>query len=117
MIIIKSGSAPLVDKVYTTGMLKKKNKSIGEVVAVGSAIAGAALGAAAVMLSDEKNQKKIKKTIDGISQDAVALGKNIKKRADEFKNSAKKEEKDIKKAVKKATKKAPATKSTSAVKK
>lgn len=75
--------------------MKKKNKSFGDVVAVGSALAGAALGAAAVMLSDKKNQEKIKKTIDGISHDAVVIGKKIKKKADEFAKKTEKSEKEI----------------------
>lgn len=106
-------------KEYNAHMAKKK-RSIGEAVAVGSALAGAALGAAAVILSDKKNQKKIKKTIDGISHDAVVLGKNIKKRAVEFKTTAKKNEKTVSKAakpaVKKAVKKATTTTSTSTTK-
>jgi len=83
--------------------MKKKNKSIGQAVAVGSALAGAALGAAAVILSDKKNQEKIKKTIDEISHDAVKMGKNIKRKADEFtKNTTKNQKQTVKKVVKKA---------------
>jgi len=37
--------------------MRKKNKSLGGVIAAGSALAGAALGAAAVILSDKKNKK------------------------------------------------------------
>ncbi len=70
---------------------KKKNKTFGEAVAVGSALAGAALGAAAVMLSDKKNQAKIKKTVDGMSKDAMKMGKNIKNEAEKFMKSTKKE--------------------------
>ena len=90
--------------------LKKKNKSFGEAIAVGSALAGAALGAAAVMLSDKKNQAKIKKTVDGMSKDAMEMGKNIKKEAEKFMQSAKKEEKKIEKTVAKATAKPVAKK-------
>ncbi|OIP57723.1 MAG: hypothetical protein COX79_00725 [Candidatus Levybacteria bacterium CG_4_10_14_0_2_um_filter_36_16] len=64
--------------------MRKKNKSLGGVIAAGSALAGAALGAAAVILSDKKNQEKIKKTVDDISREAVVIGKNIKKKAEEF---------------------------------
>lgn len=85
--------------------MKKKNKSFGEAVAVGSALAGAALGAAAVMFSDKKNQEKIKKTIDGISREAVVIGKNIKKKAAEFTKSTQKNEKQMEKTVKKVIKK------------
>ncbi len=64
----------------------KRKKTIGEAVVVGATLAGAALGAAAVLLSDKKNQKKIKKTVDEISSEAVELGKNVKKKMDEFVN-------------------------------
>lgn len=86
----------------------KKNKSFGQAVAAGSALAGAALGAAAVILSDKKNQAKIKKTVDDISHEAVVIGKKIKKKADEFnkKNKKKKNEKVVKPVVKKTVKKA-----------
>lgn len=78
--------------------MKKKNKTFGEAVVAGSAIAGAALGAAAVFLSDKKNQEKIKKTVDEVSEEAVKIGKNVKKKVEEFtKNAAKKEEKVVKK--------------------
>lgn len=98
--------------------MKKKNKSFGEAVAVGSALAGAALGAAAVVLSDKKNQQKLKKTIDGLSHDAVQLGRDIKKKADEFRKPAKPTatvkpastvKKTIKKTIKKSSPKIPAT--------
>lgn len=79
--------------------MRKKNKSFGGAVAVGTAIAGAALGAAAVVLSDKRNQKKIKKTIDEISHDAQEFGRNIKKKADEFTKNANKNEKKAKKTV------------------
>lgn len=98
--------------------MKKKDKSLGDAVVVGSALAGAALGAAAVMLSDKKNQEKIKKTVDGISQEAVALGKNIKKKATDL---ARKRKKTARKPVrkikvrKKVTKKSPSVKSSSTV--
>lgn len=78
--------------------MKKKNKSLGEAVAVGSALAGAALGAAAVLLSDKKNQEKLKKSIDEFSEEAVALGKSVKKKVDEMRN--RKEEKKVVKKVK-----------------
>jgi len=81
---------------------------MGEAVAVGSAIAGAALGAAAVYLSDKKNQEKIKKTIDEVSDEAVKIGKNIRKKAEEYKIISKKDEKKVKKTVivaRKSTKK------------
>lgn len=82
--------------------MKKKNKSFGEVIAVGSALAGAALGAAAVLLSDKKNQDKIKKTVDDISSEAVKIGKSVKKKVDEFSNlgasSAKKPVSKVEKA-------------------
>lgn len=89
-------------------MHKKKKQSMGEAVAVGSAIAGAALGAAAVYLSDKKNQEKIKKTIDEVSDEAVKIGKNIRKKAEEYKIISKKDEKKVKKTVivaRKSTKK------------
>lgn len=90
--------------------MKKKNNSLGGVLAAGSALAGAALGAAAVMLSDKKNQEKIKKTIDDISHEAVVIGKNIKKKADEFTKATKKKKGKVVRSanlgqVKKATKK------------
>lgn len=81
--------------------MQKKKKSFGEAIAVGSAIAGAALGAAAVLLSDKKNQDKIKKTVDELSDEAVKIGKNVKKRVEEFTNSpAKPAKEEVKKAVK-----------------
>ncbi len=70
-------------------MGKKKN-TLGEAVVVGATLAGAALGAAAVMLSDKKNQKKIKKTVDDISSDAVELGKTVKKKVEEYVGTASK---------------------------
>lgn len=97
--------------------VKKKNKSFGERVAVGSALAGAALGAAAVVLSDKKNQQKIKKTIDEISHNAVEIGKNIKKKADEFTKTSLENEKKTEKTLKKVVKKAAAKKSASPAKK
>lgn len=81
-------------------MGKKNKKSLGEAVAVGSALAGAALGAAAVLLSDKKNQEKIKKTIEEFSHDAAELGKTVKKKVEELKKTAKKEEKKPVKKVK-----------------
>lgn len=83
--------------------MKKKNKSFGEALAVGSALAGAALGAAAVILSDKKNQEKIKKTVDDLSDEAVKIGKSVKSKVDEF---AKKT------STKVTAKKAPAKKAT-----
>ncbi len=77
--------------------VKKNKKSLGEAVAVGSALAGAALGAAAVLLSDKKNQEKIKKTIDEFSRDASKLGKTVKKKVEEFKKTTKNERKAVKK--------------------
>ena len=103
--------------------MKKKNKSFGQAVAAGSALAGAALGAAAVILSDKKNQAKIKKTVDDISHEAIVIGKRIKKKADEFtKNSKKKKTGKVVRSassgqVKKVVNKAPAKKSTPASKK
>lgn len=86
--------------------MKKNTKSFGGAVAAGSALAGAALGAAAVVLSDKKNQQKIKRTIDDISHDAVQLGKDIKKKADTFRKGTKKVEKKVeRKATKKASSK------------
>lgn len=82
--------------------MNKKKNSLGDALVVGTALAGAALGAAAVMLSDKKNQEKIKKTVDGISDEAVKLGKNIKKKADEM---TQKNEKIIAKAKKEAVEK------------
>lgn len=71
--------------------MSKNKKTIGGVLAAGAALTGAALGAAAVMLSDKKNQAKIKNTIDEISHDAVELGKSIKNKAETLaKNSQKK---------------------------
>lgn len=67
--------------------MKKKNKTLGEALVVGSAIAGAALGAAAVFLSDKKNQDKIKKTVDEVSDEAVKIGKSVKKKVEELTNS------------------------------
>lgn len=87
--------------------MKKKNKSFGEAVAVGSALAGAALGAAAVLLSDKKNQEKLRKTIDEFSHEAVVLGKSVKKKVNEFKKTT---QKDEKKTVKKVVKAVEATK-------
>lgn len=84
--------------------MKKKNRSFGGAVAAGSALAGAALGAAAVVLSDKKNQEKIKKTIDDISHDAVVMGKSLKKKAGELRNAAQKNKKKTKKAVKPVSK-------------
>lgn len=84
---------------------KNKNKTLGEAVVVGAAITGAAIGAAAVILSDKKNQKKIQKTVDEISHDAVKLGKNIKKRAEEFKKTVQ-DKKNAKLVVKETLKKA-----------
>ncbi|MDO8269091.1 MAG: hypothetical protein Q7T54_00265 [Candidatus Levybacteria bacterium] len=81
--------------------MNKKNKSFGEAIAVGSALAGAALGAAAVLLSDKKNQDKIKKTVDDLSDEAVKIGKSVKKKVEEFTNTeAKPAKKEVKKAVK-----------------
>lgn len=70
-------------------MSKKKNSSLGTAIAAGSALVGAALGAAAVLLSDKKNQDKIKNTVDEVAKDAVVLGKNLKKKAVEFKKEVK----------------------------
>jgi len=82
--------------------MKKKNKSLGEAIAIGSAIAGAALGAAAVLLSDKKNQDKIKKTIDNVSKEASEIRINVKRKIDEITNNKKAEKiKVVKKAVKK----------------
>jgi len=86
---------------------KKNKKSLGEAVAVGSALAGAALGAAAVLLSDKKNQEKIKKTIDEFSRDASKLGKTVKEKVEEFKKASKKEEKKPVKKIKVVKKTAP----------
>jgi len=89
-------------------MGKKKKQSVGEAVAVGSAIAGAALGAAAVYLSNKKNQDKIKKTIDEVSDEAVKIGKSVKKKVEEFAGTVTKEQK-TKKTSKPAAKKTVAT--------
>lgn len=67
--------------------MAKRKKTIGEAVVVGATLAGAALGAAAVMLSDKKNQKKIKKTVDDLSNEAVELGKTVKKKVEEYINT------------------------------
>jgi len=84
--------------------MKKKNKSFGGVVAAGTALAGAALGAAAVMFSDKKNQEKIKKTVNEVSCDAVKIGKTLKQKAEDFtKKTIKSEKKTAKKIVKKST--------------
>lgn len=84
----------------------KKKKTIGEAVVVGATLAGAALGAAAVMLSDKKNQKKIKKTVDDISSEAVELGKTVKKKVEQYINTASDEQKSkVKKATPKKTQK------------
>ncbi len=64
--------------------MKKKNTSFGEAIAIGAALTGAALGAAAVVLSDKKNQAKIKKTVDDLSDEAVKIGKSVKSKVDEF---------------------------------
>lgn len=66
----------------------KNKKTIGEAVVVGATLAGAALGAAAVMLSDKKNQKKIKKTVDDISNEAVKLSKTVKNKVEKYINTA-----------------------------
>lgn len=86
--------------------MSKKKKSLGDAVVVGSALAGAALGAAAVILSDKKNQEKIKKTVDEISNEAIIIGKKIKDKAEEFTKSSQKKAKStpVKAKVKKATK-------------
>jgi len=89
-------------------MGKKKKQSVGEAVAVGSAIAGAALGAAAVYLSNKKNQDKIKKTIDEVSDEAVKIGRNVKKKVEEFAGTVTKEQ-NTKKTAKPAAKKTSAT--------
>jgi len=82
----------------------KNKKSFGEAVAVGSALAGAALGAAAVFLSDKKNQEKIKKTVDDVSEEAVKIGKTVKKKVEEMTKNSKKA--TVKKTIP-VTKKAP----------
>lgn len=79
--------------------MNKKKSSIGEALVVGSAIAGAALGAAAVFLSDKKNQEKIKKTVDDVSDEAIKIGKNVKKKVDEITKNTKKEVKKEKKRI------------------
>ena len=76
--------------VYNDLMGKKKNQSVGDAVAVGTAIAGAALGAAAIYLSNKKNQEKIKKTIDEVSDEAVKIGRTVKKKVEEFAGSKEK---------------------------
>ncbi len=80
-------------------MGKKKKQTVGEAVAVGSAIAGAALGAAAVYLSNKKNQEKIKKTIDEVSDEAVKIGMTVKKKVEEFAGSQSKEKKTPKSSM------------------
>lgn len=92
--------------------MKNKNKSFEKAVAVGSALAGAALGAAAIILSDKKNQEKIKKTIGEISHDAVEIGKNMKKKTDEFTKNTNKSKKKTEKTVKRVVKKTVVKKST-----
>lgn len=94
--------------MYNDIMGKKKKQSVGEAVAVGSAIAGAALGAAAVYLSNKKNQEKIKKTIDEVSDEAVKIGMTVKKKVEEFAGSQGKAKKTTK-ASKPTTKKKPTT--------
>lgn len=97
--------------MYNVNM-KKKKKSFGGIVAAGTALAGAALGVTAAILSSKKNQDKIKKTVDEVSHGAVVIGKNIKEKADKFKKNSQKSEKEIKKVVaKKPTKVVKATKS------
>lgn len=67
-------------------MAQKKVTTFAEVVAAGAAITGAALGAAAVALSDKKNQQKVKKVINNISDQASEFGKSLKKKVDEYTN-------------------------------
>lgn len=86
--------------------MKKKTKSFGGAVAAGSALAGAALGAAAVVLSDKKNQAKIKKTIDDVSHEAIVMGKKLKKKAEELKAATQKnKKKTARQAPRKSSKK------------
>lgn len=86
--------------------MKKKKQSIGQAIALGSAAAGAVLGAAAVLLSDKKNQEKIKKVVDEISSEAVKFGKSVKNKTQEYTKSTEKEEKKAEKVVGKAVKNA-----------
>lgn len=81
--------------------MKKKKNSLGEAVVVGSALAGAALGAAAVMLSDKKNQAKIRKTVDDISDEAVKIGKTLKEKASTVVKAMADKEETVEKKVKK----------------
>lgn len=81
-------------------MAKKKN-SFGDIAAVGSALVGAALGAAAVLLTDKKNQEKLKKTVDEVTSESVKIGKSIKKRAEELTKDTIKNTKATKKPAKK----------------
>lgn len=91
--------------------MKKKNTSFGEAIAIGAALTGAALGAAAVMLSDKKNQEKIKKTVDDLSDEAVKIGKSVKSKVDEFAKTRSTSSGQAKAPAKKApVKKSPAKK-------
>jgi len=92
----------------------KKKKTFGEILAVGAALGGAALGAAAVALSNKKNQAKIKKTVDEVSQDAVKFGKSLKQKAESFQKTKIVGKKTV---AKKAVSKAPVKKSTTTKKK
>jgi hypothetical protein len=93
--------------------MSKQKKTLGDMAAVGSALAGAALGAAAVLLTDKKNQKKLEKTIDEVSKESVKIGKNLKKKAEELAGFSKREAKITKKKtipVKRVVKKKTTTK-------
>jgi CRISPR/Cas system-associated protein Cas5 (RAMP superfamily) len=81
-------------------MARKKNNKIAEVVVAGTAITGAALGAAAVLLSDKKNQQKIKKTIINATDKAVVIGKSIKNKVEKH-NSRISKKRVTRKAVRK----------------
>lgn len=92
-------------------MARKKNNKFAEVVVAGTAITGAALGAAAVLLSDKKNQQRIKETITQVTNQATSLGKSIKETVDKYRNSAPKKlvgKSVMKKTAKKIAAKTPA---------
>lgn len=65
-------------------MENKKSRSNALGVALGSVVAGAAIGVAATMLYDKRNQQKIKRVIGDVSQKASKISQQVRKKMDEY---------------------------------
>lgn len=84
----------------------EENSGVNPMVAslAGAAI-GAAVGAGAVILSDQKNRAKLEKTLEGLKKQGFHVLDLVQKEADKLKPAEAKVEAKVKKTIKKATKK------------